>query len=71
MGRNSISPEQSMELLITNAALLFLPAWPYPTEEMSGQGSCWRNKDILFFRLLGMITDQKYASFPFTIKFFD
>ena len=40
----SLSPKQSLELVIRNAALLFLPTWPHPTKELSGQGSCWRNK---------------------------
>ena len=31
-----LSPEQSMELLSRDAALLFLPTWPYPTEELFG-----------------------------------
>lgn len=40
----STSPKQSMQLVIRDAALLFLPIWPQPTEELSGQGSCWKNK---------------------------
>lgn len=43
----STSPKQSMELVIRDAALLFLPTWPHPTEELSGQRSCWRNKTKL------------------------
>lgn len=42
--KSSLSPEQSMELFSRDATLLFLPAWPHPTEELFGQGSCCRNK---------------------------